>query len=140
MIFKGCHGSPGTQAAQFDIDTTYCRIPTAFKHWKFLVVSITNPENNGIDYFVDMTHPFGLKSTNNNLGYAINATIAILQLALPIPFISKWVDDVVILQYPSCQDKGKFAYNITFDQICSLFQELGWPLSHAKLVDFVPCV
>ena len=131
---------PGTQAAQFDIDAAYRRIPTVFDHWKFLVVSISNQQTGLLEYFIDMAHPFGLKSAGGNLGYAMDATIAILQHSLAIPFIAKWVDDLITLRHPSHMTNNQFQYDVTFNQICSLFRTLGWPLSASKIRDFSPRV
>jgi len=138
--FRVATAPPGTQAAQFDIDAAYRRIATVFNHWKFLVVSLPNHKTGLPEYFIDMAHPFGLKSAGGNLGYAMDATIAILQHSLLIPFIAKWVDDLVTLRYPSRTKDDHFEYDVTFDEICSVFHTLGWPLSTDKIRDFSPRV
>lgn len=131
---------PGAQAAQFDVDAAYRRIPTLFNHWKFLVVSVTNLANNNTEYFIDMAHPFGLKSAGGNLGYAMDATITILNHTLTPAFIAKWVDDIVVVRHPSRIVDGSPCYDLSFQQICAIFNELGWPLSPEKIRQFAPSV
>lgn len=138
--FRVATAAPDTQAAQFDIDAAYHRIPTIFDHWKFLVISIHNSETGIIEYFIDMAHPFGLKSAGGNLGYAMDTTIVILKHLLDIAFIAKWVDDLVIIRHQSHVADGQSQYNIMFDDICSLLHKLGWPLSANKVRDFMPRV
>src|SRR6266852_1755167 len=110
-LFRVATAALDTQAAQFDIDAAYRRIPTIFEHWKFLVVSIQNNETGIVEYFIDMAHPFGLKSAGGNLGYAMDATIVILKHLLDIVFIAKWVDDLVIVRHPSHAANGQPQYN-----------------------------
>ncbi len=140
LLFSVASAPPGTQAAQFDIDAAYRRIPTIFEHWKFLVVSMLNYATDKSDYFIDMAHPFGLKSAGGNLGYAMDATITILKAALTLDFIAKWVDDLIAVRYPSHTVNANFHYDVSFEQICTIFRELGWPLSTEKIRPFAPRV
>ena len=87
-----------------------------------------------------MAHPFGLKSAGGNLGYATDATITILKAALALGFIAKWVDDLIAVRFPSHTVDNMFHYDVSFEQICAIFRELGWPLSVEKLCEFAPRV
>jgi hypothetical protein len=100
------------------------------------VVSIANPDSNQTDYFIDMMHPFGIKSAGGNLGHAMDATIAILRQSLPLAFIAKWVDDLIIVRHPSHNADSLLTYDVSFDDICYVFHTLGWPLSANKVSQF----
>lgn len=131
--FKVAVAPPGTQAAQIDIKSAYRCIPTSYKHLPHLVVSLPGEHATDVHVFIDRVHPFGLRSSGGNLGYALDASVDILTCTYPvIAFWAKWVDDLVPIRHP----KSDGSFDIKFSDILKLLDFLGWPLSTEKLRDF----
>lgn len=134
ILFRVSIAPEGAQAAQIDIEAAYRQVVTRPDHRKFTVVSL--PRGGISVFFVDLCHPFGLRSAGGNLGYALDASILFLKRRFPLSFVAKWVDDIIPTRIPSSTSAHGFVYDTRFTDICGLLSELGWPLSSEKLVDF----
>lgn len=128
----------GAQAAQIDIEAAYRQIPVLPEHRKYLVISLPVSTSSGTSsvFFVDRSHPFGLRSAGGNLGMALDTTLSILKTLLGIEFIAKWVDDIIPTRIPTGRGPSGFIYSVSFDDIRQVLADLGWPLSATKILNF----
>ena len=128
----------GTQAAQLDLRAAYRCIGTLPEHLPHLVVSLGNSKNP--DIYIDLCHPFGLRSSGGNLGYALDASLQALTLTHGVVVGGKWVDDIIPIRYPSPASPDDLAGKPTFEYdlgiITRFLEKLGWQFAPEKVADF----
>ena len=120
----------GTQAAVFDVDSTFRNIPTHPSACRFLVIMIK-----GLIYF-DHILNFGASPAPAIFSRVTDAMVRIL-ITQGIEAVIKWVDNFIFLHYPSCQlSDGSYEYTYSSKLIWSIAEELGWPWAPVKFMDF----
>lgn len=126
--------SPGTEAAIFDVDAAYRRIPVDIDDQPHTVVMW------GDEFYVDHAVPFGAASSNGLFAHCGDA-LAIIYARQGPGLVFKWVDDFLFIRPPSTSTTPSSADHkdqITEDSIYELAEFLGWPWKKSKTKNFSP--
>ncbi|QRV98327.1 Reverse transcriptase domain protein [Ceratobasidium sp. AG-Ba] len=116
---------PGTQAATFDVDAAYRRMPVRPEDQNHIVVYW------GGEFFVDHCVPFGAASSNGIFGRCGDAIARIYSRRGMGPVL-KWVDDFLFFRFAN--SSGCFLYDE--QAIIELANTLGWPWKPSKIKFF----
>jgi hypothetical protein len=122
---------PHTQAAVFNVDTTFRQIPLALEDRPFLCILLE-------DGTVRINHVccFGCASCPGIFSHVADA-IATIFYSKGIEVLLKWVDDFVFLRYAHANDAtGSEYYKYDASLIWRIGDKLRWPWVAAKCIDF----
>jgi hypothetical protein len=122
---------PRTQAAVFDVDAAFRRIPLAPEDHPFLCILL---EDGTIR--VDHVCCFACASCPGIFGCIADAIVTIFY-SEGIEALLKWVDDFVFFRYThadSATGSEYYQYDAAF--IWKIGEKLGWPWAAAKCIDF----
>ena len=119
---------PGAQAAVYDVDAAYRRMPIAPEDQIYVCLHF--------DGLIHLDHNacFGSKSSHAMLGRCANAICAIYRFR-GIQDVIKWVDDFIFFRYPTNNTLPRqYSYDEHF--IDTIAADLGWPWAPKKHCPF----
>lgn len=120
---------PGTEAAVFDVEAAFRRIPMRPEDQPHVVVMWL------AKFFVDHCFCFGGASSPGIFGRVADALVRIFK-GRGIVDILKWVDDFIFFRYGKRRPDGSFEFNYDADLIWNLGKKLGWPWAPEKFMPF----
>lgn len=120
---------PGSQAATFDVDAAYQRMPVHPLDQPHIVVHWDGR------FYVDHCVPFGAASSNGIFGRCSDCILGIFCVH-SIPHVIKWVDDFCFLRSPT--DSAATIASFEYDEslIYAVAEALGWPWKRTKTRPF----
>lgn len=120
---------PGTQAAVFDVEAAFRRVPMRPEDQPHVIVMWLT------QLFVDHCFCFGGASSPGIFGRIADAIVEIFQ-SWGIKDILKWVDDFVFFRYGNRHRDGSYEYEYGADLIWNIGLKLGWPWAPEKFTPF----
>jgi hypothetical protein len=120
---------PGTEAAVFDVEAAFRRIPMRPSDQPHVVVMWLDK------FYVDHCFCFGGSSTPGIFGRIADAVVHIFKRH-GVQDILKWVDDFVFFRYGQPQHHGGFSYTYDETLVWALGERLGWPWAPDKHTPF----
>ncbi|CUA69255.1 ABC transporter B family member 6 [Rhizoctonia solani] len=120
---------PGSQAATFDVDAAYRRMPVHPDDQPHIVVHW-----DGL-FYVDHCVPFGATSSNGIFGRCGDCILYIFKFH-GICHIVKWVDDFCFFRTPATYDGSTPVFQLDEAFIYAIAENLGWPWKQAKTRPF----
>jgi hypothetical protein len=117
---------PGSQAAVYDVDAAYRRMPIAPEDQIYVCLHF-----NGMVH-LDHNACFSSTSSHAMLGRCTNGICAIYRFN-GIQDVIKWVDNFVFSQYPT-NSLAPWTYSYDTSLIDSLATSLGWPWAPKKIL------
>lgn len=118
------NASPGSQAAVYDVDAAYRRMPIAPEDQAYVCLHFDG------SIHLDHNACFGSASSHAMLGRCANSICAIFRFN-GVQDVIKWVDDFVFFRYPTnCAIPWIYSYDASL--IDSLAAKLGWPWAPKK--------
>lgn len=129
-VLRVVNAPPGTQAAIFDVDSAYRRIPISpldqphiVAMWQGLV-------------WINHDACFGAVSSTGIFGRPADAIVVIFKFA-GVDDLLKWVDDYVFFRFPIAVSlAGVYSYSYDESLIFNIASELGWPWATKKHFPF----
>jgi hypothetical protein len=115
---------PGSQAAVYDVDAAYRRMPIAPEDQAFVCLHF-----DGYVY-IDHNTCFGSASSHAMLGRCANSICAIFKFH-GVQDVIKWVNDFVFFRYPT-NLAMPWSYSYNSRLVDSLADVLGWPWAPKK--------
>jgi hypothetical protein len=115
---------PGSQAAVYDVDAAYRRMPIAPEDQIYVCLHFDG------SIHLDHNACFGSGSSHAMLGRCANGICAIYQFN-GIQDVIKWVDDFIFFRYPTNQE-APWSYSYTTSLVDSIAADLGWPWAPKK--------
>jgi hypothetical protein len=122
---------PKTEAAVFDVDAAFRRIPLAPEDRPYLCILLKDGTVR-----IDHVCCFGCRSCPGIFGHVADAIVAIYYFA-GIEALLKWVDDFVFFRYAHFNHSTcSWSYKYDATLIWTIADELGWPWAPKKFIDF----
>jgi hypothetical protein len=115
---------PGTQAAVYDVDAAYRRMPIAPEDQIYVCLHFDG------SIHLDHNACFGSRSSHAMLGRCANAISAIYRFR-GIQDLIKWVDDFIFFRYPT-NNLSPWVYPYDTNTIDDIAADLGWPWAPKK--------
>ena len=122
------HAPPGSQAAVYDVDAAYRRMPLAPEDQIFVCLQFDG------SVYIDHDTCFGSASSHGMLGRCADAIAAIYRFH-GIQDLLKWVDDFIFLRYPA-NKLPPYLYTYDEKHIDNIAKDLGWPWAPKKHCPF----
>ncbi|CAE7121611.1 unnamed protein product [Rhizoctonia solani] len=119
---------PGSQAATFDVDAAYRRMPVHPDDQPHIIVHWNN------SFYVDHCVPFGATSSNGIFGRCGDCILHIFQFR-GFKHVVKWVDDFCFFRSPVPLGSG-WAFVIDEAMVYAIADILGWPWKESKTRPF----